>query len=373
MRQIYLDYNASTPIAPPVQAVMAELLDSFGNPSSLHWAGQPAMQHLTRARAQVARLLGAQDHEIVFTSGGSEANNQVIKGVFFARYPKPVHIITCTTEHPSVLATCAFVERLGARITRLPVDGFGRFDPDDLREAITSDTALITLMHANNETGTLHPIEAGAAIARQHGIPFHTDAAQSVGKLATSVRDLGVDFLSIAGQKIYAPKGIGVLYMRAGQQIESLIHGAGHEQGRRAGTESALLAAALGAACEYISDLEPMDRVRSLRDRFERALTSALGNQAVVNGHPVERLANTLSVSFPGRISQDLLTGLEGIAASAGSACHSGVVELSGVLKAMGVSPHTGMGTIRFSLGRLTSDAEIDEAQERIIDLINRS
>src|SRR5262245_49846252 len=244
MKRIYLDYNASTPVDPSVaQAMRAALDECYGNPSSTHWAGQPARQLLERSRARVAALLGCQPEEIVFTSGGSEASNLAIKGLFFARGNRPAHIVTCEIEHPATLEPCRFLERLGARVTRLAVDGAGRVDPDAMRRAITPDTILITLMHANNEVGTIEPIEACAHIAREHGVPFHTDAAQSAGKIPARVDDLGVDLLSIAGHKLYAPKGVGALYVRTGIRLESLIHGAGHESGRRAGTESAMLAA----------------------------------------------------------------------------------------------------------------------------------
>ena len=248
---IYLDYNASTPIDPAVAAAMRPFLDeAFGNPSSGHWASTPAKAALENARGQVAALLGCGPDEIVFTSGGSEANNLAIKGTFFALRHKGDHIITTAVEHPAVLDPCRFLERLGATVTYLPVDGTGRVDPDDVRRAITPRTILISVMHANNEVGTIQPIEEIGTIAREHGIRFHTDAAQSVGKIATEVDALGVDLLTIVGHKLYAPKGVGALYVRRGVEFEPLIHGAGHEHGRRAGTESALLAVGLGAACD---------------------------------------------------------------------------------------------------------------------------
>ena len=254
MRRIYLDYNASTPIDPAVSAAMRPLLeDAFGNPSSGHWASLPAKAALERARGQVALLLGASPDEIVFTSGGSEANNLAIQGSFFALRDRGEHIITQATEHPAVLKPLTFLERLGATVTYLPVDGTGRVDPEAVRRAITPRTVLVSIMHANNETGTVQPVEAIGAIARERGIRFHTDAAQSVGKIATRVDDLSVDLLSIAGHKLYAPKGVGALYVRRGTVLEPLIHGAGHEQGRRAGTESALMAAGLGEACALAS------------------------------------------------------------------------------------------------------------------------
>lgn len=367
MKQIYLDYNASTPVAPEVAAVMRTYLDeAFGNPSSGHWASVPAKDALEHARGQVAELLGCAPEEVVFTSGGSEANNLALKGLFFASKRKRRHIITTQIEHPAVLAPCRFLERLGAEVTWLPVDGTGRIDPDDLGRAITPDTILISIMHANNEVGTIQPVEDCAAVARENGIPFHSDAAQSVGKIPTRVRDLGIDLLTIAGHKLYAPKGVGALYIRNGINLEPLIHGAGHEGGRRAGTESALLAAALGEACVLARDLSAMKDVKALRDRLWTALKEQFGNRIALNGHPEERLPNTLSVSFLGQVGADLLATIPEIAASIGSACHSGRVELSPTLKAMGVAPEFGMGAIRFSLGRATTREDIDEVVSRL-------
>lgn len=361
MATIYLDYNASTPIDPTVAAAMRPLLDeAFGNPSSGHWASTPAKAAVERARGQVAALLGAAPDEIVFTSGGSEANNLAIKGTFFALKHKGEHIITTAVEHPAILVPCHFLERLGATVTYLPVDRTGRVDPEAVRRAITPRTILISVMHANNEVGTVQPIETIGTIAREHGIRFHTDAAQSVGKIPTKVDALGVDLLTIAGHKLYAPKGVGALYVRRGVALEPLIHGAGHEQGRRAGTESALLAVGLGAACALVQDLGPMARVEALRDRFWRALRDRFGDRVVLNGHPEYRLPNTLNVSFVGLVGAEVLARLDGVAASTGSACHSGRIELSPVLAAMHVPERIGMGAIRFSLGRQTTDAEID-------------
>jgi cysteine desulfurase len=286
MRPIYLDYNASTPIDPAVAAAMRPCLEGhYGNPSSSHWAATTAKAALETARGQVAALLGCHEDEVVFTSGGSEANNFALKGAFFARRDKGDHIITTRIEHPAIVEPCRFLERLGARVTYLPVDGTGRVDPDDLRKAITPRTILISIMHANNEVGTIQPIEDCARIAREHKVLFHTDAAQSVGKIATDVNQLGIDLLSIAGHKVYAPKGVGALFVRRGVSIEPLIHGAGHEGGRRAGTESALLAVALGKACDLARDLAPIDRVRALRDRFWQRLQQQFGDGVVLNGH----------------------------------------------------------------------------------------
>ena len=373
MQDIYLDYNASTPIAPSVRAIMQSLLgEAFGNPSSGHWAGRQANATLDRAREQVASLLDAAADEIVFTSGGSESNNLALKGTFFILRDKGNHIITQATEHPAVLTPLAFLEKLGATVTYLPVDGTGRVDPDAVRRAITPRTILISIMHANNETGTVQPIEAIGAIARERGILFHSDAAQSVGKIPAHVDELGVDLLSIVGHKLYAPKGIGALYVRRGVTLEPLIHGAGHERGRRAGTESALMAGALGEACTLAADLRPMAYVKGLRDHFWQSLRDSFGEGVALNGHAEHRLPNTLNVSFVGRIGAEVLACLKGVAASTGSACHAGRAELSPVLAAMGVSEHVGMGAVRFSLGRDTTWEEIDWVINRLRALNGR-
>lgn len=366
-RKIYLDYNASTPIAPEaVEAMQPYLTDHYGNPCSNHWAGIPAKDAVEGARKQVADLLGCDPAEIVFTSGGSEANNHALKGVFFANRAKGDHIITSAVEHPAILNPCHFLEKLGAEVTVLPVDRFGRVDPDDIRRTITPKTILITVMHANNEVGTIQPIAGIAAMACKFGILFHTDAAQSVGKIPVRVDELGVDLLSIAGHKLYAPKGIGALYIRKGTEIEPLIHGAGHEKGRRAGTENVLLSVAVGAACSTAQEWIGMPQVKALRDRFWGALQENFGHRVSLNGHPTERLPNTLNVNFIGRIGADILARLPDIAASTGSACHAGSVNLSPVLAAMGTPPKEGMGAIRFSLGRSTTWEEL----EIVLDLL---
>jgi len=360
---IYLDYNASTPIDSAVAAVMRPLIDTaYGNPSSGHWASAPAKAALEQARGQVAALLGCADDEIVFTSGGSEANNLALKGLVYARSGRPSHIITSEIEHPAILAPCQFLERLGATVTYVPVDASGLVDPDAIRKAITKDTCLISIMHANNEVGTIEPIADIARIARQHGIPLHTDAAQSVGKISTKVDELGADLLSIAGHKLYAPKGIGALYIRHGIALEPLIHGAVHENGRRAGTESALLAAALGKACEIAQAWIGMSELQRLRNLFWERLRAAFGNRVVLNCHLEKRLPNTLNISFVGGNGAEILAGMPTIAASTGSACHSGQITLSPVLQAMRVTPEVGLGAIRFSLGRGTTQDEIEAA-----------
>ena len=368
--RIYLDFNASTPIAPEVAEVMKPFLSQyFGNPSSLHWAGLPAKEAVEHARQQVADLLQCRPDEVVFTSGGSESNNLAIKGTFFALREKGNHIITTQIEHPAVINPCRFLEKLGAEVTFVAVDRYGRVDPADIRKAVTPRTILITVMHANNEVGTIQPIEEISKIAKERGIVLHTDAAQSVGKIVTKVDDLRVDLLSIAGHKLYAPKGIGSLYIRKGTPIEPLIHGAGHESGRRAGTENVLLIVGLGKACEiakkYLNDKGILD----LRDHFWKLLQKNFSETVVLNGHPIHRLPNTLNVSFVGKAGGEILSRLDGVAASTGAACHSGSVELSPVLKAMGISTEVGMGTIRFSLGRTTTLQEL----ERVIDLLKKS
>lgn len=366
-KRIYLDFNASTPAAPEVITAMRAVMEEpYGNPSSGHWAGTAAREALEKARAQVAGVLGCKPAEVVFTSGGSEANNAAIKGLFFAKTASNPHIITTQVEHPAILNPCRFLERLGALVTYLPVDRFGRVDPGDVQRALRPSTVLISVMHANNEVGTTQPIQEIARIARPRGVLLHSDAAQSVGKIPTNVRELGVDLLSVAGHKLYAPKGVGALYIREGVSIEPLIHGAGHESGRRAGTENVLLDVALGAACELALSRGVTDAVRTLRDLFWRMLQDKFGDRVVLNGHPFQRLPNTLNVSFLGTSGAEMLGRVPEVAASTGSACHAGSVELSPVLRAMGVSPEVGMGAVRFSLGRTTTRDDIEAIVQRL-------
>jgi cysteine desulfurase len=361
-RKIYLDFNASTPIAAEaVEAMRPFLADHYGNPSSLHWAGMPAKDAVEKARGQVAGLLGCDFTEVVFTSGGSESNNHAIKGIYFANRDRGNHVITTAVEHPATLNPCRFLEALGAKVTVLPVDRHGMVNPGDVRKAVTPKTILITVMQANNEVGTIEPLPEISAISRVAGIPFHTDAAQAAGKISTDVEELGVDLLSIAGHKVYAPKGIGALYIREGTKIEPFVHGAGHEAGRRAGTENVLLAVALGAACEAARTWVGMPQVQALRDRFWDGLKAIFGEKVTLNGHPTSLLPNTLNVNFISRVGAEILAKLPGVAASTGSACHAGSVTLSPVLAAMGVPPEEGMGAVRFSLGRTTTWEELDE------------
>jgi cysteine desulfurase len=361
MSKLYLDYNASTPLAPEVADSMQPLLkEYYGNPSALHWAGKPVKELLHNARKQVSDIIGCSPSEVIFTSGGSEANNFALKGFYFKNHHKGNHIITSKIEHPAIMNPCRFLEKIGAWVTYVGVDQYGRVSTEEIEKSITKDTILITIMHSNNETGTLQPIEEIGEIAKRYGIAFHTDASQSVGKVPVDVNTLKVDMLTIAGHKLYAPKGIGALYIRDGLVLEPLIHGAGHENGLRAGTENTLLAVGLGKACEIASLQVSNTRLKELTNYFWRQLKDVCGEQVVLNGHPEERLPNTLNVSFVRRIGQDLLDKIPQLAASTGSACHAGSIELSPVLKEMNIPEEIGMGAIRFSLGRYTTEDEID-------------
>jgi cysteine desulfurase len=391
MKPIYLDYNATTPVAPEVvQAMLPYLREEFGNPSSAHVYGQSAHAAVERARQQVASLLGCQPSEVVFTSGGSEASNLAIKGVLFPilfgqsetscsstsrrwwtdwrRWfrRRRWQIITSAVEHPATLRPCRFLEQLGVRVTVLPVDRFGVVDMEALRRALRYPTVLVTIMHANNEVGTLQPIRDIARLAREHGALMHTDAAQSVGKIPVRVEELEVDLLTVAGHKLYAPKGIGALYVRNGITLEPLIHGAGHESGRRAGTENVPYVVGLGAACQ-LAEQELPDlsvRLQRLRDRLWQELQSRLGERIVLNGHPQQRLPNTLNVSFLGCVGAELLQAVPQVAASTGSACHEGQVHVSPVLQAMHVPEEVARGAVRLSVGRFTNEEEIVQAAD---------
>ncbi len=374
MNPIYLDYNATTPVDPAVfRAILPYLGDAvsvgnshFGNPSSSHAFGRRAQDAVENARAQVAALLGAQPDEIVFTSGGTEASNHAIKGLILGRSVADAHIITTAIEHPATLRPCDFLRRLGCAVTVLPVDRYGQVDPDAVRKALERRTTLVSIMHANNEVGTLQPIREIARLAHERGALVHTDAAQSVGKIGVDVHDLGVDLLSVAGHKVYAPKGVGALYIRRGLALEPLLHGAGHEGGRRAGTENVPYLVALGQACELAGRQLAMITPR-LRDRLWERLRAALGEKVVLNGHPEQRLPNTLNVNFVGHVGAELLQRAPEVAASTGSACHEGQVALSPVLAAMGVAREIGKGAVRLSVGRFTTEDEIERAAAALI------
>jgi len=371
---IYLDYNATTPLDPAVVEAMRPYLDThFGNPSSSHVYGARTKQAVETARRQVAEMLGARPDEIVFTGGGSESNNLAIRGVAQARRERGNHIITSTVEHPAVAEVCRYLETQGFRVTVVPVDETGLVDPADVERAISPATILITVMHANNEVGTIQPIREIAEIAHRHDVLMHTDAAQSIGKIRTNVGELGVDLLSVAGHKLYAPKGVGALYIRTGVRPVKLIFGADHERGWRAGTENVLEIVGLGKACELVSQrLEPRAaHMRALRDRLQAGITARIP-EVRLNGHPQRRLPNTLSLSFRGIEANAILSELTEVAASAGAACHSDQVTMSPTLEAMKVPVDWAMGTIRFSTGALLTEAEIDRAIEAVVGVVER-
>lgn len=370
MRPIYLDHNATTPIAPEVvDAMLPYLREHFGNASSAHSFGSAAHNAVERARDVIGGLLNAEPAGIIFTASGTESNNLAIEGLWRAHRANGGvrnHIIVSAVEHPAVLEVGRWLEQLGARISILPVDAHGRVDTADLERELGADTLLVSVMHANNEVGTLQPIAELAAIAHEHGAWMHTDAAQTVGKVSVDVAALGVDLLTIVGHKLYAPKGVGALYVRPGVPIAPVLHGASHERGMRPGTEAVAQIAALGRAVELVCDglAEETSRLRGLRDRLESGLHRALGDEVIRrNGHPEARLPNTLSVSFRGVRADALLSCIAtDIAASTGAACHAHEIRLSPVLRAMGIAPEWGMGTLRLSLGRYTTTDDIDVA-----------
>lgn len=371
MKPIYLDYNATTPHDPEVIAAMRPYLEKlFGNPSSSHWYGELTKQAVETAREQVASLLNCLPSEIVFTSGGTESNNWAIKGIAFAHRNRGNHIITSRIEHPAVTEVCEYLKEQGYAVTYLPVDEHGMVSVDDVEKAITPQTILITVMHANNEVGTIQPIGKIARLAREKGVIMHTDAAQSVGKISTDVNSLGVDLLSLAGHKLYAPKGIGVLYVRQGTHLAKFMHGAGHEQGRRAGTENVLEIVGLGKACDIAHrDLEKNGpHMKKMRERLYSGLCDRV-NIVKYNGHNNQCLPNTLNLSFHGTDATTLISKIsDQVAVSAGSACHSGECKISPVLQAMNVPLEWARGTIRFSTGKMTTDDEIDRTVQVISD-----
>ncbi|MCX6224909.1 MAG: selenide, water dikinase SelD [Bacteroidia bacterium] len=371
-RPIYLDYNATTPVDPAVADTMAPFLrEFFGNPSSNHYYGSQTRLAIEAARKQVSDLLGAFPYEIVFTSGGTESNNLAIIGAAHARRHLGNHIITTSVEHPAVLEVCRYLEMEGFEIGILPVNEYGMVDPSELLRLIRPDTILISIMHANNEVGTIQPVADIGKIAREKGIWMHCDAAQSVGKIPVNVNDLNVDLLSVAGHKLYAPKGIGALYIRQGIRLDKIIHGADHEQNRRPGTENVLEIAGIGKACELVmqNGTEHAVHLKKMRDLLEQLILERFPG-AVVHGHPEKRLPNTLSIGFPGIEANTLLSSVEGVAASAGAACHADQVTISGVLRAMHVPIDVAMGTIRLSTGRYTTEKEIREAARLITESV---
>jgi len=364
---IYLDYNATTPVDPRViDAALPFLTHHFGNPSSSHTYAQAPRAAVGLARSRIADLLGAATDEIVFTAGGSEADTLAIRGVTLAARGRGDHVITQATEHPAVLEACNSLQADGFTITRLPVDGYGQVEPAVLEAAVTDRTVLVSIMAANSETGTLQPLTQLAAIAHRHGALFHTDAAQAAGKIPLDVNDLGVDLLTVVGHKMYAPKGVGALYVRSGTAVEPVIRGGGQERGLRAGTENVAFVVALGAAAHLAADelADEGRRLARLRDALRDRLDELMPGLIHLNGHPTQRLPGTLNLSLIGVNGRDLLAAIPQLAAATGSACHEGLETPSAVLTAMGLAEERSRSAIRFSLGRWTTNDEVEQAAD---------
>jgi cysteine desulfurase len=371
MQQIYLDYNATTPIAPSVQEAMLPFLcEHYGNPSSTHSLGRAANAAIEDARGRVAAILGADRDEIVFTSGGTEANNLALQGMLLRDVPtKTGHLVTTDIEHPAIIEPAKQLERLGIAVTFVKANSQGIVEPEAIDAALRPDTRLVSVMHANNETGVIQPIRQISEVCHANNVLVHTDAAQTVGKIRTMVGELGVDMLSIAGHKIYAPKGVGALYVNRSVPLEPVIYGAGHERGLRPGTENTPYIVALGQASSLVRKAldESGDRMAMLRDRLLARLRGEIGPRLGLNGQKSERLPNTLSVNFPSVVGADLLARIPELCASTGSACHSGLTRVSPTLAAMGVTPDIAQGTVRLSVGWYTSEEQIDRAAELLI------
>ncbi len=376
MERIYLDHNATTPVHPEVlEAMLPYYRDKFGNASSVHSYGREAREAIDEAREQVAELIGADPREIVFTSGGTESDNFAIKGVAFLNKDKGNHIITSAIEHHAVLNTCKYLERKGFEVTYLRVDEYGVVDLNQLVDSITDRTILITIMHANNEIGTIQPLEEIGRIAKERGIPLHTDAVQTVGKIPLSVDELQVDLLSLSGHKIYGPKGVGALYVRRGMRLEKLIHGGHHERNRRAGTENVPGIVGLGKAAQLA--LKNMDREREHLWKLSERLKEGIMKRVEFvrqNGHPQNRIPNTINLSFEFVEGESIVLGLDmhGICVSTGSACTSGSLEPSHVLMALGVPPELAHGSVRFSLGSGNTEEEMDYTVEKVAEVVER-
>ena len=373
-KPIYLDYNATTPIAPEVlEAMLPVLREDWGNPSAAHAYGAAAHARVEAARGQVAELLGCAAEEIIFTSGGPGSDNAALIGIAEATRERGRHIVTSVIEHPAVEATCRYLEGRGWEVARVGVDPSGRVRPDELASAVRPDTTLVSIMHANNETGVMQPIDELREVMAPHQAIVHTDAAQSVGKVECRVERLGVDALTIAGHKLYAPKGVGALYLRRDTPFVRSLHGAGHESGRRAGTENVALIAALGQACALaLHDGRERERqLERLRDRLEANLRRAF-DDLVVHGSDAPRLPNTLLVAIPRTSAVDLLAAIPGIAASAGSACDAGKPHVSATLRAMAVDEPTALATLRLTVGRSTTDDEVEQASAWIVEVARR-
>ncbi len=376
MKRIYMDHNATTPLREDVLEVMLPYLrGEFGNASSLHYFGIQARRAVEAGREKVATALGAQLREIILTGCGTEADNQAIKGVMFANRGKGDHIITSRIEHKAVLQPCQYLEKQGFRATYLPVDEYGLVNPDDVAQAITGRTVLVSVMFANNEVGTIQPIGAIAQVCRERGVYFHTDAVQTVGKLPIDVSELGIDLLSLSAHKFYGPKGVGALYVRKGVRVDPLLHGGHQEWGRRAATENVAGIVGLGRALELrLGEMDAeAERLTALRERLYAGLLARIPH-VYLNGHPSERLPGTLNVCFEYIEGEGIIMGLDlaGVAVSSGSACTSADFSPSHVLLAMGVHPAMAQGSIRFGLGRENSDADVDYVLEKLPPIIER-
>jgi len=376
MRRIYLDYAATTPTRPEVvKAMLPYFADAFGNPSSIYSYGQEAKRAVEEARTKVAELIGARSEEIVFTSGGTEADNYALKGVAYANEHKGNHIITTAIEHHAVLAVCKFLERRGFRITYLPVDKYGLVAPDDVKKAITDKTILISVIHANNEVGTIEPVAEIGKIAREAGVYFHSDAVQTVGHIPVNVDELKVDLFSISGHKFYGPKGVGALYVRKGTRLVPLMHGGEQEKRRRAGTENVLAIVGLGKAVELAGRevAKEAERLAYLRDKLIKGLGEKI-DHIRLNGHPTRRLPNNVNVSVDFVEGESMLLNLdlEGICASTGSACSSASLEPSHVLLALGLPPEQAHGSLRFTLGRENTEADVERVLEVLPVIVAR-
>ncbi len=376
MKKVYLDHSATTPMRGGVlEAMLPYFAERFGNPSSIHGFGREAKVALEEAREKVAGIFGAAPSEIYFTSGGTESDNLAIKGTAFANRKKGKHIITSRIEHHAVLESCKFLEEEGFEVTYLPVDSRGLVDPEDLRKAIRDDSILVSVMHANNEVGTLQPIKDLAAISREKGIYFHTDAVQSVGKIPLDVRELAVDMISMSGHKMYGPKGVGALYVRKGVRITPWAHGGHHERSRRAGTESVPLIVGFAKALDLMAgEMGQHDKLmRSLAETFYRRLVESVPD-VFLHGEPTERIPNILSVSFKGVEGESVILSLDlkGVAVSSGSACTSGTLEPSHVLSAMQVPPEIAQGAVRFSFGRDNTPEDVDYVASILPEIVQR-
>ncbi len=363
MKQIYLDYNATTPVAPSVfEALEPYLKKHFGNPSSSHVLGRAAAEAIEDARMHVSAILAVDREEIVFTAGGTDSNNLAIKGALLANGNRGGHIIISNIEHPAVTEPARFLQKLGCQVSVVPCNSRGVVDPHDVQAAMQANTRLVSIMQANNEIGTIQPLRDIAEVCHRHSVLLHTDASQSTGKIRTYVDELGVDMLTIAGHKLYAPKGVGALYVREGIHLEPLLHGGDQENGMRGGTENTAYIVGLGQACKLANRCldEASQRMNMLRDRLYQGLCEGTGHQLPVNGQGAPRLPNTLSVQMPDCAGQELLSRCSEICASTGSACHAGLSAISPTLAAIGLNQAQADATLRLSVGWYTSEEDID-------------